>query len=752
EVLASKLIVKVELSEFYMGFIGSKNTGLKIQFYVSNDGGENWFFVVEHKDGNLKYIKDKKKVDFKSWGSDLLVKIVLVAAEDKDSKTKLLLGGSLETPRLDAFKITYTYENQGEYSRATVATGLYNDESGSTRRLIVAPSFYYPGYEGRLIAYDATTMDYGTPAVYSLKTISETDFTASGTSYRNIVPQGTFIAWSAGDLLKSRSAASRTIYAAIPEKEHDEDDWRFDRIDFTTANQSVLKRFLKEKNNKTANLIAFVRGENRPWKLGFIDHSTPLILGPPEGDAAKMGDGYLPFKNANVGRRKVVFVGANDGMLHCFDFQTGEELWGFIPYNLLEKLKKMGKWQKGTNSFVYNSKKSEYYVDGNPMAADIYIDRDGNGTPEWTTVLICGQRRGKGKSKLTPKDFFYFALDVTDVENPQPLWEFSTKQMGETWSVPSVGKVRVGSADKWLAFVASGYKSKEDEFFAVDLQTGKVFWKFNAGKSDVKNPAIKHRKSVACSPRLVDIDLDGYADRMYIGDFFGRLWKTDLTQATWAPTAIYSDKTGLPILTRPAFWMNRAAGETTPHLYFGTGGDDSAPDDDLYSFIALVDGPTPTIEWIVGNKNDFSGLANSKVKGTLATGERVWADPVVSDEIVYFSTFVGDIENISFDTAAGEKGRLYARYVTHSNASLIGTTTLGSSAFIELASKSRQAVVMGELRTNPTQRDVLIQELDSTLQALTRGGGTAQVDDPKGSLYKLKIKSWREIIKIIRTP
>jgi len=733
-----------------MGYIGSKNNGLKIQYYVSNDGGENWFFCAEFKDGDMKYKGDKKKVDFKNWGNELVVKIVMTAAEDKDSKTKVLLGGSLDSPRLDSFKITYTYENQGEFSRATVATGLYNDVVNVTHRLIVAPSFYYPGYEGRLIAYDTTTMTYD-PVIYSLKTVSETDFTASGTSYRKIVPQGSFIAWDAGALLENRSAASRTIYTAIPESEEDEDQWKLNRLDFATANAATLRRFVKENDDKTPELIAFIRGENRPWKLGFIDHSTPLIVGPPEGDNAQMGTGYAAFKNAHIERTEVVYVGANDGMLHCFDFRTGNELWGFIPYNLLEKLKKMGKWDKKLGAYLLDSKKGEFYVDGNPVTADVYIDTNGDGTKEWATILICGQRRGKGKSKLTQKEYFYFALDVTDVENPQPLWEFSTKEMGETWSVPSVGKVRVGTADKWLGFVASGWKSKEDEVFAIDLDTGLVYWKYDAGKVDIKT-GVKYKKSVACSPRLVDLDQDGYVDRLYIGDFFGRLWKVDLTQATWTPTFIYTDKTGLPILTKPAVWIDRSGATPVPHLYFGTGGDDTAPEDDLYSFIALIDDTTPTIEWIVGNKSDFSGLATSKVKGMLAEGERAWADPVISEDIVYFSTFAGDIEKISFDVEAGEVGKLYARYVTNSNPSLVGTSIFGASAYLTLNTKSRQAVVLGELRSNPTQRDVFIQELDSTLQALTRGGGTAKVDNPTGTTYKLKIKSWREIIKIIRNP
>jgi len=747
--LGSKVVTQVELSEFTMGFIGSKNTGLKIVFYMSNDGGATWYLVAEYKDADLKYQGGSKKISFKTWGNELIFKAAFFAAEDVDKK-KQPMGGSVETPRLDSLKIKYYYQDWGEFSRDTVATSTYKD-AATTHRLVVAGSFYYPGVEGRLLAYDTSTMTFATDA-YSLKTISETDFTAPATSYRRIIPAGVAIAWNAGDLLKNRTSNSRTIFTAIPVDEHDKNDERLQRLDFTVANASALHKFLKEKNRKTSPLIEFLRGKDRSWKLGAIDHSTPLIVGPPADNPDLKGTDYGSFRAQWITRPKVVFVGANDGMLHCFDFKTGAELWGFIPHNLLDNLKKMAKWEKkaGSYTFVFNEKHTTYYLDGNPTTADVFIDADGNGTKEWRTVLVCGQRKGSGKSSKKDGSNFYFALDVTDPADPRPLWEFSKKNMGETWSLPEIGKVRRNGLDAWVAFMGSGYNSKEDEVFGVDVETGKAVWSMDIGKIDSKTK-VKIKKSVPASPRLVDMDQDGYADRMYIGDLFGRLWRTNLTPDPWTSTVVYTDKTFLPILGRPAVWINRAAGETVPHLYFGTGGDDSAPDDDLYSFIALIDGSTPSIDWIVGNRSDFSGLSSDKDMGDLGTGERVWADPVVSDDVVYFSTFKGDIEYIAIDETVDEPGHLYARYVVTSGSRLIGSSLFGGTQpSLVLTTKSRQAVVMGDLK-EPTpgqkERDVYIQEVDSTLQALTRGGTTPK--EPE-SLIKLIIKSWREIFQIIR--
>ncbi len=53
----------------------------------------------------------------------------------------------------------------------------------------------------------------------------------------------------------------------------------------------------------------------------------------------------------------MIFVGANDGMLHAFDDATGEELWGFIPSEFLSQLRDM---TRGSDL--------ESSVDGSPKA------------------------------------------------------------------------------------------------------------------------------------------------------------------------------------------------------------------------------------------------------------------------------------------------------------------------------------------------------------------------------------------------
>ncbi len=451
-------------------------------------------------------------------------------------------------------------------------------------------------------------------------------------------------------------------------------------------------------------------------------------------------------------RRKVVYVGANDGMIHCFDVLTGEELWGFIPYNLLPKIKNMWAVDAVTGDRYFAR---DDFVDGSPMTADVYIDADGDASKEWTTILICGQAAGKG-SGIGGGINYYFALDITDPEDPHPLWEFTHDFLGETWSVPVVGKIRNSGEDEWLAFTGSGYDNNPSEevgnvFYAIDVETGEYFWGFYAGEVDTTlDLGWNIPNTMPGSPSIIDIDQDGYADRVYVADLDGRVWKVDVSieyqdPDSWEGVIIYEDSRNYPIISRPAVWIDYVTGGSIPRLFFGTGGDDRAPSDASYSFIALKDAPTPEVEWYLGDST-ILGLPAGKDLGDITSGERIWADPKVADYVVYFSTLTGSIDSVDPCESIAGVGKLYARFVQTVAGSIIGETALisasGTQESLDLAIKTKAAVTIGE-RERPAggtrKREVFIQEYDSTIQKLEQAIGAM-----------LKIKSWREVYRVIR--
>lgn len=220
-----------------------------------------------------------------------------------------------------------------------------------------------------------------------------------------------------------------------------------------------------------------------------------------------------------------IYVGANDGMLHAFNANTGEETFAFIPTAVFPNLYKLtGK--------TYSH---QYYVDGSPVVADAYL------SDEWRTVLI-GTLRGGGKG--------LFALDITDPDNISLLWEFSdsnipaidgTKnqvRLGYTFPQPTVARLHNG---KWAVVTGNGYDSTGNThgkagLLVIDLESGGL----------IKNIEVQGTTGIAnglSTPKLADRNVDGVADYAYAGDLQGNLWRFNLTP----PVAEEGD----PVFTPP---------------------------------------------------------------------------------------------------------------------------------------------------------------------------------------------------------
>ncbi|HOX43184.1 MAG TPA: PilC/PilY family type IV pilus protein [Myxococcota bacterium] len=160
-----------------------------------------------------------------------------------------------------------------------------------------------------------------------------------------------------------------------------------------------------------------------PW-LGDIFHSSPAVVTAPSA----LGEDFkyeFYFRN-NIDRHTMVYVGANDGMLHAFVAEdvdgvgadeTGRELWAFIPNQLLHKIQNV-------------RVRHDYYVDNTPVVRDVYfkdvplLDKLGNPVKDAANQPILGAYRTVLFGSLRGGGSGYFALDVTDPQNPKYLWEY----------------------------------------------------------------------------------------------------------------------------------------------------------------------------------------------------------------------------------------------------------------------------------------------------------------------------------------
>jgi hypothetical protein len=736
-------ITKVQLTNIDQQVVGGSSQGLAVEIFVSNNDGTNWEFYARFEGIDIHSTADLHVHTFKHYGSKLRWKGILTAEDDNIPDYP---NASYETPRIDQIDFEYTYVERREYSRTSVAATV-STGSGQNIELIIGGTFYFPGWQGHLRAYNVSAMAPLDSGYTELRTVTRPDLSES--SGREIVAEGVEILWDAGVELDSRSPESRNIYTAFPSGV---DNGQM-RVDFNASNEPLLAPLLNDVNSDNVGLINFVRGEGRYWKMGDINHSNPVVVGPPNGKASLMGEGYADFMTTWSDRIKVLYVGTNDGMLHCFSLLTGEELWGFIPYNLLPKLKNMWAVDEASADRYFLR---DVYVDGSPVVADVQIGGD------WKTILICGQGPGKGSivgGGITGN--YYFVLDITDPSDPQPLWEVTHDTMGESWSIPVIGKIDK-DGETWAAFMGSGYDNYADEvignrLYAIDLETGNIFWMFNAGEVDT---IAEHgfswniQNTIPGSPSLADANRNGMVDNVYVPDLDGRVWKVDVSvpfmdKDSWNAEVLYTDSNNYPIISKPEVWINPMVQGSVPRLYFGTGADDSAPNDAYYSFVALQDNEaadqSERVEWYLGDP-DILNLPAEKQVGVLGFGEKVWADPKIGDFIVYFNTLTGSIESVDPCENIAGIGKLYGRFIVSKAGTIVGgsafRTAGGNVESLNLSIKTRSAVTLGEQSATESgirKRDVYIQEYDSTIQKL---------EQVTGGL--LKVKAWREIYKIIK--
>jgi len=569
--------------------------------------------------------------------------------------------------------------------------------------------------------------------------------------------------WEAGKLLALRAASDRKIYTWV-DQNNDGKVTASEFINFDSTKASLLRPYIQAADvSQSTLLINFIRGEfvtnyrDRRitvngslvvWKLGDIIYSTPVTVGRPKEqfDLVYKDSSYQQFMQQYINRRDVVYVGANDGMLHAFNAGTydpvtrkfdpgaghtlGEELWAYVPYNLLPHLK----W------LTQSDYTHVYYVDLKPKVVDAKIftpDTDHPGG--WGTLLIGGMRLGGGALSVTD-DFgsgtvtrtfksSYFVMDITNPEKPPVLlWTANDANMGFTTSYPAVGRVANSSGgSKWVVAMGSGQTNYIGDrgtpnFFSADIYGHLYVFDLTDGT------LLKKFDNTTANEFLGDVisldgNLDYGVDSFYIGSSYknGTVWngnmyrvmtKNDTNPANWALSTVYAAPG--PILEAPSIATDSFS---NIWVYFGTGRFLSANDkafgaSEFYAFYGIKDpcwqpfdsSCTASVAYsslvnvspvqvmsdgslLTGPTNDsattFSGLVQDvrkNFKGWVlnfsTAGERVLAKPIVFGGVVLFSTFTPTSDVCGFQ---GE-GRLYATYFETGSAynkSVIGTESSG---------------------------------------------------------------------------
>ncbi len=452
-----------------------------------------------------------------------------------------------------------------------------------------------------------------------------------------------------GEVLMNRDFSSnpRKIYTYLGSNS----DLTHSSNAFNTTNITPAMLGLGSDTTERDKLIQFIYGydayddeppygsttEKRSWILGAFLHSRPLVI--------------------HYESRSVIYAGANDGMLHAFDDETGEELWAFIPPNLLNKLQAL------------RADVVEFFVDGSPKAHIIY-NSDGSINK---AIMIFGQRRGGNR---------YYAIDVTNPLRPQYLWEInpdasgsSYSEMGQSWSTPNIGKIAYGSGEKWVFFIGGGYDENQDNEVPASDQKGRAVYVVDImDGSLIKSFSHAEYSDMAyCIPSdiaKVDTNGDGKIDRLYVGDIGGQIWRFDIGDPNpnnWSARVIFRSNPGVDgssgrkIFYPPDVTLEKDNYGNFEVLYFGTG-DREHPkeativnriygikdrgssqiltENELYDVtIDELQNPQTPQE----RKNEIMNLLRSMsgwfIKLDLYPGEKILAPAVIFGKVVYFTSF-----------------------------------------------------------------------------------------------------------------
>jgi type IV pilus assembly protein PilY1 len=267
-------------------------------------------------------------------------------------------------------------------------------------------------------------------------------------------------------------------------------------------------RYLRGDNSNEVSKGGFFR--TRYSKLGDIVHSSPLY------------SGYATYG--------VVFAGANDGMLHAFDADTGQELFAYVPNLSFQYLNQL--------PLAEPDFKHRFFVDLTP-----YVKDTGSGAGNHGRLLVGGLGKG-GKG--------YYCLDVTtpllnDESNAANWvkWEYpnpnsatyatEAANMGFSYSQVFVVK-SYATGHGWVVLFGNGYSSDTGTaaLVVVDAGTGELLAMLDTGTAGTDNGMS--------SPIPVDVDGDAKVDFVYAGDLNGNLWKFDLTDSDPANWRSYYGK------------------------------------------------------------------------------------------------------------------------------------------------------------------------------------------------------------------
>lgn len=316
------------------------------------------------------------------------------------------------------------------------------------------------------------------------------------------------------------------------------------------SNTAITKAMLgitNQNDDYYTNLLAWARGadtedndgdgstdEDARQTIGDPLHNQPVVIN------------YFADKSKSD---STLFFSTNEGFLHALDTDTGAETFAFIPAELLPNLDVY----RTDNSGIIGNK--AYGLDG-PISVWIN-DANGNGSvlsgengsaESGDHVYLYANMRRGGKN--------IYALDVTNRSNPILKWiinggKGNFTELAQTWSKPTLAKIKLGNEDKTVLIFGGGYDTDQDNatvispddsgraIFIIDADTGqRLWWASSQKEADLIISEMEY--SIPTDITVADMNNDGYTDILFAADMGGQLLRIDFNKDNGGTSSLAS--------------------------------------------------------------------------------------------------------------------------------------------------------------------------------------------------------------------
>jgi type IV pilus assembly protein PilY1 len=328
-----------------------------------------------------------------------------------------------------------------------------------------------------------------------------------------------------------------------------------------------------------------------------------------------------------------IFFATNDGFLHSIETKTGAEKWAFLPEDFLGNQVEFFRDNQSATGVKY------YGIDGS-LRVQTLADGDGVIEPGEKVYLFFGMRRGGDA---------YYGLDVTNPDAPRVLWRLDSADLpgvGQSWSSATPARINIQGAsqndDKLVLVIGGGYDPTQDNYvtstdsvgnsiYIVDSVSGDLLW-HGSNSGATKNFAAAGKGmdySIPGDIRVVDLNGDGFADRMYAADMGGQVWRFDVLNGQPAASLVNGGviaQLGAAGLAAPTFADTRRF-YYAPDIALASAGD--------YSFLHIgVGSGYRAHPNEMDNQNRFYALRDYRTFAAMAQAEYDAAAPIRDGDLI----------------------------------------------------------------------------------------------------------------------